>query len=226
MQAEAKDGWTQETNERAWEWGHSGISKPRGGRQAEWAIRMNPTVPGTLVARNGTRLEVRPLTAGEIPALARFNAELSEATRSVFLPHAYDEATLGRYVERHRAGLDRIYVLACGGEIVGYFFLWEFDHAVPLLGVGLADAWQGQGLGEPLLRLLIADAQAAGRDGIELTTVTANARAFRLYERVGFACLGEVDNVAGDGRVVREYRMFLPLKPGAVPPAREFKPPV
>jgi hypothetical protein len=43
---------------------------------------------------------------------------------------------------------------------------------------------------------------------------------------VGFELVGEVDNVAGDGRVVREYRMFLALQPGARPPAREFKPPV
>jgi ribosomal protein S18 acetylase RimI-like enzyme len=59
-----------------------------------------------------------------------------------------------------------------------------------------------------------------------LTTVITNARAFRLYERAGFVLVGEVDNIAGDGRVVRERRMFLPLRPGARPPPREFKPPV
>lgn len=187
---------------------------------------MTPTSPAALIARNGTRLEIRPLHADLIPALGRFNSSLSPATRAVFLPHAYDELTLARYVERNEAGLDRIYVLCSGPEVVGYFFLWEFDQAVPLLGVGLADAWQGQGLGEPLLRRLIADAQAAGREGVELTTVTTNARAFALYRRVGFEAWGEVDNVAGDGRIVREYRMFLPLKPGARPPEREFKPPV
>lgn len=187
---------------------------------------MEPPPSTTLTARNGTSLEIRPLTAGEIPALRRFNAGLSPETRSVFLPHAYDEATLARYVERHAAGLDLIYVLGDGPAVVGYFFLWEFDRPVPLLGVGLADAWQGQGLGEPLLRRLIAEASRAGREGVELTTVTTNARAFALYRRVGFAACGEVDNVAGDGRVVREYRMFLPLKPGAQPPEREFKPPV
>lgn len=187
---------------------------------------MNSTTPARLTARNGTALEVREFTAGEIPALRRFNAGLSAATGAVFLPHAYDEATLRRYVERQARGLDRIYVLGHGDEIVGYFFLWEFDHPVPLLGIGLADAWQGQGLGEPMMLRLIAEARAAGRAGLELTTVTTNARAFRLYGRVGFKLVGEVDNVAGDGRVVREYRMFLPLRPGAEPPVREFKPPV
>ena len=187
---------------------------------------MDSIVAPEIIARNGARLAVRPLTAVELPALQRFNAELSAATRAVFLPHAYDDTTLGRYVERHARGLDRIYVLGRDREVVGYFFLWEFDHPVPLLGIGLADAWQGQGLGEPMMRRLVEEARRAARDGVELTTVTTNARAFRLYTRVGFALIGEVDNVAGDGRVVREYRMFLPLRPDAQPPGREFKPPV
>ena len=180
----------------------------------------------TLRARNGAELVARRIGEGDAGALRRFNDALSAATRSVFLPHAYDEATVGKYIARDRAGQDRIYVLCTGEEIVGYFFLWEFDEPVPLLGVGLADAWQGQGLGEAMLRILIADAQAAGRDGIELTTVPENVRAFRLYERVGFRHVGDVENVAGDGRMVRERRMFLGLKPSVQPARREFKPPV
>lgn len=187
---------------------------------------MDSIAANKLIARNGVRLEVRELTARELPALARFNAGLSAATRAVFLPHAYDEATLQRYVERHARGLDRIFVLGWGEEIVGYFFLWEFDQAVPLLGVGLADAWQGQGLGESMMQRLVEEARRAGRDGVELTTVTTNARAFRLYTRVGFELVGEIDNVAGDGRVVREYRMLLPLRPGVRPAERDFRPPV
>lgn len=185
-----------------------------------------PAPPATLRARNGTVLALRPLTPAEIPALQRFAVGLSPATRAVFLPHAYDERTLAGYVARQQAGLDRIFVLGHGAEVVGYFFLWECDRPVPLLGLGLADAWQGQGLGEPLLRFLVAEARAGGCTGVELTTVTTNARAFRLYQRVGFELVGEVDNVAGDGRVVREYRMFLPLQAGARPPEREFRPPV
>lgn len=178
-----------------------------------------------LLARNGTALTVSRITETDVAALQRFNAGLSAATRAVFLPHAYDEATLARAVERDRRGRDRTYVLRAGGEIVGYFFLWEFDQPAPLLGIGLTDAWQGQGLGAPMLRRLIDDARAAGCDAVELTTVLANERAARLYARAGFAPFGIVENVAGDGRVVREQRMFLGLKPGARPANRTFKPP-
>jgi ribosomal protein S18 acetylase RimI-like enzyme len=128
-------------------------------------------------------------------------------------------------VERDQLGLDRVYLLRSGTDVAGYFFLWEFDHPAPLLGIGLADAWQGQGLGGPMLALLIKDARDAGRAAVELTTVLTNDRALRLYEHAGFRQVGVVENLAGDGRVVRERRMFLALKPGATPADRDFKPP-
>lgn len=187
---------------------------------------VSPPWRSTLLARNGTLLRVRRLSEALIPLLQRFNAGLSEQTRSVFLPHTYDEATLARYCARNGDGRDLSYVLCTHSEVVGYFFLWEFDQPVPLLGIGLADAWQAQGLGEAMMRLLIEEARAANRDGVELTTVLTNERAFHLYRRMGFEEVGEVDNVAGDGRIVRERRMFLALKPGVRPSEREFKPPV
>jgi ribosomal protein S18 acetylase RimI-like enzyme len=195
-------------------------------QESEAAANGNWSLPLTaFVARNGTTLDVYRLTSSESASLQLFNAGLSAQTSAVFLPHAYDEATLKRLVERNRAGKDRAYVLKLHREIVGYFFLWEFDHAVPLLGVGLADAWQGQRLGDCMLRFLIDEARMSGRDGIELTTGLMNNRAYHLYRRFGFEEMGEVDNVAGDGRVVRERRMFLALKPGAQPPERDFQPP-
>lgn len=181
---------------------------------------------GTLLARDGTPLTFARIAATDRAALQRFHAGLSAATRAVFLPHAYDDATLARAVERDRRGHDRTYALRSGGKIVGYFFLWEFDQPVPLLGLGLADAWQGQGLGAPMLRRLLNDAHAAGCEAVELTTVLTNDRALRLYKRAGFQDVGVVDNLAGDGRILRERRMFLALRSGATPAPRDFKPPV
>ena len=177
------------------------------------------------LTRYGEVLAVRRLGAGDLAALQRFFAGLSAATRAVFLPHATDAATLARCVERDQRGLDRSYVLATEAEVAGYFFLWEFDQPVPLLGLGLADAWQGRGLGKQMLARLIADARAAGRTAVELTTVPGNDRALALYQRAGFTALADVENVAGDGRIVREHRLYLPLQPGAMPPQRHFGPP-
>ena len=179
----------------------------------------------TLTTRSGENLLARRLADGDAPALAAFHAHLSEPSRSTFTPHAYDPETIARYIDRSLSGEDRAYVLLAGREVVGYFFLWEFQEPIPSLGIGIADAYQGEGLGPQMMELLIDDARAGDREGIELTTLPENDRAFALYETMGFQYLGDVDNVAGDGRHVVERKMFLSLKEGAQPSSRKFKPP-
>jgi ribosomal protein S18 acetylase RimI-like enzyme len=169
---------------------------------------------------------IRLLASGDVDALQQFNAALSEQTRSRFLPHAYDSDTLARIIARAQSGIDRAYIALAGEVVVGYFFLWEIETPVPVLGLGLADAWQGRGLGRRFMEILIGDARIAGCSGIELTTLPENERAFALYRAMGFEHVGDADNVAGDGRVVRERVMFLPLVPGALAPQRAFGPPV
>jgi ribosomal protein S18 acetylase RimI-like enzyme len=175
---------------------------------------------------SGEVLVLRRLRGDDGPALRAFNQKLSEASRSVFLPHAYDDATLAKLIGRAETGLDLAYVGLCGQSVVAYCFLHEIGEAVPLLGIGIADAYQGQRVGTKLMETLIDDARAADREGIDLTTVRTNERAFALYRKMGFRYVGDVDNVAGDGRLVTERHMFLALEPGASPRDREFKPPV
>ena len=169
---------------------------------------------------------IRPLLPGDEGTLKNFNSSLSEQSRGRFLPHAYDDATLKRMIARATQGIDRAFVAMAGDCPVGYCFLWDIADSVPVLGIGLIDTWQGRGLGRRLMARLIEEAKSAGCTGIELTTVPENERAFALYQKVGFVYLGDTDNIAGDGRVVRERVMFLPLKPDAQPPQRSFGPPV
>ena len=183
-------------------------------------------IRAVLETPSGEKLTVRRLRAGDDPALQGFNAGLSEKTRSVFLPHAYDDKTVANYIGRSAQDMDRIYVAFSGENIVAYFFLWELGSPNALLGIGIADAYQNQGLGTQMMHILIEDAKALSLQGIELTTVLDNARAFHLYEKVGFHYVCDVDNVAGDGRMVRERMMFYPIAPGARPSDHEFKPPV
>ncbi|MHB9133489.1 MAG: GNAT family N-acetyltransferase [Armatimonadota bacterium] len=180
----------------------------------------------TLTTRDGQTLVVRRLAPGDTGRLQRFNANLSPTSRGRFLPHSYDDATIARLIVRSQAGDDLIYLLLAGDEVAGYFFLWEMDKPVPLLGIGMLDAYQGQGLGKQMMLLLIEDARAADRDGIDLTTMLDNDRAFALYQSVGFRYIANVDNVDGDGGIVTERRMFLPLKPGVEAQPREFRAPV
>ncbi|MCF6283629.1 MAG: GNAT family N-acetyltransferase [Candidatus Hydrogenedentes bacterium] len=183
-----------------------------------------PTTP--LKTRDGTNVEVRPLSTGDGPALQQFNAALTDASRGLFLPHAYDDTTIAEIIARSEAGTDHTCIALVGERIIGYGFLWDIQDPVPVLGIGLADAWQGQGLGKGFMDLLIHAAKTAGAAGIELTTTLENERAFALYKKMDFKHIGDTDNIAGDGRTVRERVLFLTLIPGAKPPTRDFAPPV
>lgn len=180
----------------------------------------------TLRARDGESLRARLLAPGDEPALRKFHDSLSPVSQSRFTPHGYDDHLLHMYVQRCQSGTDRSYVLLDGNDtVIGYFFLWEFTEPVPALGIGIADEWQGKKLGPQMMEILIEDARAADRDGVELTTVPDNDRAYALYEKMGFIYQGNVENVSGHGRAVEEKKLFLALKEGAQPSDREFRPP-
>lgn len=181
----------------------------------------------TLKLRNGETVTYRRLQQGDEARLQAFHAALSEESKRLFTPHAYDDATLSRLISQAEADEHRVYLVLDADEtIVAYFFLWWYDTPFPVLGIGIADACQGQGLGKKLMQILIEDGRKKGCQAIELTTMLDNQRAFALYEKVGFKCAGQVKNKTGDGRMVTEWHLYYPFTKGVVPPPRTHESPV
>jgi len=187
---------------------------------------VGPSKRCTVTTRDGVELLVRRLDMSDARALQAFNSALSLQSRQKFKPHAYDDATVLRALRRSQNGDDYVLGAFDADQLVGYFFLWRVRERVPLLGIGILDAFQHRGLGRQMMELLIHHAVEAGRDGIELTTVPDNQNAFALYGKCGFQYYGDVKNRAGDGRVVVERAMFYPIKDGAKPMEGEHGPPV
>lgn len=182
--------------------------------------------PMEITARDGHKLVARRLTRDDAAALVAFNDSLSPVSQRRFLPHAYDPDTLKRALQRSEALDDLILGLFDGENLVGYFFLWYFQDRVPLLGIGLRDAYQARGLGTPMMNLLLRAARETGKEGVELTTMQDNDRAYALYEKCGFKYYGDVENLTGDGTVFVERAMFYEIEPGAKPMDKPHGPPV
>ena len=183
-------------------------------------------LPTRIAAKDGAEYPVRPLVAADRAALQRFNRELSDESRRLFLPHAYDDGTVDKALARGEAGEDLVLGVFSGDRLVGYFFLWYFTRPVPLLGIGLADDFQGHGLGRRMMEILLDAARRSGRDGVELTTCLDNERAFALYRKVGFEYYADVQNMQGQGKWVVERAMFYRIKPDAQPMQEPHQPPV
>jgi RimJ/RimL family protein N-acetyltransferase len=132
---------------------------------------------------------VRPVRRGDAEALGAFYAGLSGASRRFF--HPYRTVGLGRWrdvIGRSLEG-EEVDLVAITEEakIVGHGFLWGARSAEPELGLGIADAYQGRGLGSQFLALLLGLARdELGSEAVALSVYRPNKRARHLYEKHGF----------------------------------------
>jgi ribosomal protein S18 acetylase RimI-like enzyme len=171
-----------------------------------------------LTTKQGETLTVRRLRPADREALCQFGGALSREMTARFLPHLYDEATLAPLLARSEAGDDLTLGVFQDARIVGYFFLHLFKHPFPLLGIGILDDFQGTGLGRQMMLLLIDEAVKNGNDGIDLTTLPTNDRAFNLYCSVGFRQIGFVENPLAGGGVTVERALRYIINPRAAAP--------
>jgi ribosomal protein S18 acetylase RimI-like enzyme len=180
-------------------------------------MKNKTSIRSRLVLSDGREIVIRRPDPQDEQALIAFFDSLSPQSRRLFLPHQTTIPVIRRRIERSMLGEDLVYLAWDGQTVAGYFFLWNFADPVSLLGIGIADNYQGLKLGQQFMAILIEDARQGNRDGIELTTMQDNDRAFHVYQKMGFQYLGDVENEIGDGTIVIERAMFLPLREGAKP---------
>ena len=82
-------------------------------------MNSDQTHRAVLTTRAGKELVARRLGLGDGPGLRRFNEHLGETSRFTFLPHSYDEETVGKYIARSQS--DDAFPIAKVEELfVGY----------------------------------------------------------------------------------------------------------
>jgi len=135
---------------------------------------------------------IRELTADDGPALQRFFNSLSTETRRLFRPAGWNMSLqqCAALCRQSAAGERVDLVLEDCGRVVGWSFLQCLDRPSPSFGIGLAEQYCGQGHGKTLMGRTIARARELGKEGVELTVVQSNERAWRLYESFGFVRTG------------------------------------
>ena len=86
------------------------------------------------------------------------------------------------------------YLAMLDGAPVGMFHinLGEHPGRAFLYGVGISPGRRGQGLGQELMLLALAEARAM-RDGVVLDVDSGNAPAYHIYQKLGFCVTFQVD---------------------------------
>ena len=141
--------------------------------------------------RDGTTVTLRRVRADDADRFVEYFDGLSERSRHFFRPFAFERAS----AETVTSDLDsedwyRIVATAERGgreAIVGYAWLQGLSGPdVPMLGIGLVDAYHERGIGRLLLHALLDVGRVMGLKAIRLGVNDDNPRATHVYESVGF----------------------------------------
>jgi len=177
-----------------------------------------PTFTRSIALRDGTAVHLRALVAADGARLGAYFENLSAATRARFGPHPLDRATADQLcatLDPSRT-LRFVATLAADDLIIAYCILMlhvtEHEQArfaqygLELISTldctvapSVADAYQNQGLGVPLMKHVIDCARQLGRrcvvllGGVQVT----NERAVHVYQRLGFRTMGTFEYPGG-----------------------------
>ncbi len=166
---------------------------------------------------------IRALRQGDEPLLHEFARGLGPLSRWLFCPYSWDDEAamdgeFARAIRRSTDHEDGSYILLHRGSAAGHFFLrgvarsaasQAFGVQTPSLGIAIADAYQGRGLGGLAVRMLEEVGRGLDTDAIELTTHPKNVAGYRTYLGAGFEEVGLLRirvRGAEPGGVVATYR--------------------
>lgn len=156
---------------------------------------------------------LRPITPEDAPFLYRVYASTREEELAVvdwtpdqkaaFLQMQFDAQHA--YYQQHYAGAAFQLVLV-GGEPAGRLYLARWPEELRIVDISLLPAYRGAGIGTRLIREILAGAAASGK--VVRIHVEQYNPARRLYERLGFAPVGE-----------HGVYVLMEWRPGAAAPA-------
>jgi RimJ/RimL family protein N-acetyltransferase len=130
---------------------------------------------------------VRPATLDDADALVAMLVEVAGEGRWIGAEAPVDVERRRDRMVREVEGDDAVVLVAeAAGTPVGQLGLRLTGYGVADLGMVVAAAWRGRGVGTALLGEAVERARAAGAHKIALQVWPHNAAAIALYERFGF----------------------------------------
>jgi ribosomal protein S18 acetylase RimI-like enzyme len=142
--------------------------------------------------RDSRCVYLRAVQADDGARFLEFFAGLSAQSRDFM--HGWSERCTPEHAEKlvqRAADADHVSLVAIPSgspdQFVGYCWLDGVGGTdMPMLGIGIIDAYHEAGLGRVLLRAMLAQAGSLGATQVRLGVWTDNARAVHVYRAVGF----------------------------------------
>jgi GNAT superfamily N-acetyltransferase len=156
-------------------------------------------------------------------SLAELTTIFNAGYEGYFTPVSLDEAVFGQITAAWDIDLDASRVAVDGGEPVGIVNVGLRGEDAWIGGVGVAAGRRGSGIGERLMHAAHESARAAGARRVWLEVLVENAPAIRLYEKLGYTHVRDLEVWALDELVSDRHKLpSLPLEDAL---GREERPP-
>jgi ribosomal protein S18 acetylase RimI-like enzyme len=124
-----------------------------------------------------------------------------------FTPFTLDEAAFRAMVDAFDDDLDASRVALVEGEPAGICKLALRDDQGWIAGVGVTPAHRGTGVGRALMEAAVEEARARGVRDLWLEVLVQNEPAIRLYERLGFEHVRDLEVWALDDFVSERHKL-------------------
>jgi GNAT superfamily N-acetyltransferase len=149
----------------------------------------------------GSSVEVRTYRSDDREACRALWVELTEWHRTLYRSPGIGGPEPGRQFDEHlaRVGPDHIWVAETGGRLVGLAGLIADEGDAELEPLVVSEGFRGQGIGRRLAEAVIASARARGVRQLKVRPVARNEDAIRVFHRLGFDILGQIELFADFG---------------------------
>ena len=167
---------------------------------------------------DGTPVAIRPIEPGDLPMERRFVYGLSAQTRYQRLLSAR-KLLPGELERLTRIDPEREMALVAVASIDGRDtglgvarYVRDAAGSGSDFAIVVGDRWQGHGLGETLLRALLAQAAAVGVGSMGGITLSTNVRMLALARKLGFSLRRDRD----DATITNLHRVLREAGPAAL----------
>lgn len=134
---------------------------------------------------------IRPLEAGDAAAIEIFFDRLDGEAKVFFDTGGYNRLRFQKYFAGQVENFDCFVAYEPGSlQIAGMVFLNDAHKLVPMLGIGIDNAYTGCGLGVQLMEFIHRHARSKGIGGILLNVHYGNTKAQNLYMKMGYELIG------------------------------------
>jgi RimJ/RimL family protein N-acetyltransferase len=145
-----------------------------------------------------TAFQVRSARPEDAAGILRLFEEVAAERRHILTEPPIDrEDRRQRFLEGLQSDDAQLFVAEVGGEIVGDLAVFRRGAGPATIGMAVAAAWRGRGVGTALMQACVKWACEAGVHKLSLEVFPWNEPAIALYRKFGFV---------EEGRLRKQYR--------------------